>query len=139
IQEDHPIMTFSVSKDDRLALINVATQGVHLWDLHERALVRKYQGITQGLYTIHSCFGGPNEDFVASGSEDHKVYVWHRKQEQPVAVLAGHTRAVSCVSWNPRVPSMLASASDDGTVRIWGPAPALPDGDPHARCPRAQT
>ena len=29
----------------------------------------KYRGITQGYYTIHSCFGGVNEKFVASGSE----------------------------------------------------------------------
>lgn len=44
-------------------------QGVHLWDLQDRTLVRKYQGVTQGFYTIHSCFGGLNEDFIASGSE----------------------------------------------------------------------
>lgn len=25
--------------------------------------------MTQGFYTIHSCFGGHNEDFIASGSE----------------------------------------------------------------------
>lgn len=44
-------------------------KGVHLWDLQDRVLVRKYQGVTQGFYTIHSCFGGHNEDFIASGSE----------------------------------------------------------------------
>lgn len=90
-------MSFTVSKNGRLALLNVATQvsssfflniccfkcwfelkcvsvrvvfqGVHLWDLQDRVLVRKYQGVTQGFYTIHSCFGGHNEDFIASGSE----------------------------------------------------------------------
>ncbi|XP_070998935.1 WD repeat-containing protein 26-like isoform X3 [Oncorhynchus clarkii lewisi] len=125
VQEDHPIMSFTVSKNGRLALLNVATQGVHLWDLHDRVLVRKYQGVTQGFYTIHSCFGGHNEDFIASGSEDHKVYIWHRRSELPIAELTGHTRTVNCVSWNPVVPGLLASASDDGTVRIWGPAPFL--------------
>ncbi|MEE6473769.1 hypothetical protein FKM82_010168 [Ascaphus truei] len=123
VQEDHPIMSFTISRNGRLALLNVATQGVHLWDLQDRVLVRKYQGVTQGFYTIHSCFGGHNEDFIASGSEDHKVYVWHKRSELPIAELTGHTRTVNCVSWNPQIPSLMASASDDGTVRIWGPAP----------------
>ncbi|XP_016362190.1 WD repeat-containing protein 26-like [Sinocyclocheilus anshuiensis] len=125
VQEDHPIMSFTVSKNGRLALLNVATQGVHLWDLQDRVLVRKYQGVTQGFYTIHSCFGGYNEDFIASGSEDHKVYIWHKRSELPIAELTGHTRTVNCVSWNPALPGLMASASDDGTVRVWGPAPFL--------------
>ncbi|XP_041037754.1 WD repeat-containing protein 26-like isoform X2 [Carcharodon carcharias] len=130
VQEDHPVMSFTVSRNGRLALLNVATQGVHLWDLQDRVLLQKYQGVTQGFYTIHSCLGGMSEDFIASGSEDHKVYIWHRKSELPVAELTGHTRTVNCVSWNPQIPSMLASASDDGTVRIWGPAPSLDGEDP---------
>jgi len=69
IHEDHPIMSFTVSKDGRLALLNIATQGVHLWDLHDKQLVRKYQGVTQGHYVNHATFGGPNEEFIASGSE----------------------------------------------------------------------
>lgn len=52
-----------------LILLGFSVQGVHLWDLQDRVLVRKYQGVTQGFYTIHSCFGGHNEDFIASGSE----------------------------------------------------------------------
>eukprot|EP00062_Callorhinchus_milii_P013081 gi/632960803/ref/XP_007896407.1/ PREDICTED: WD repeat-containing protein 26 isoform X1 [Callorhinchus milii] len=134
VQEDHPIMSFTVSKNGRLALLNVATQGVHLWDLQDRVLVRKYQGVTQGFYTIHSCFGGNNEDFIASGSEDHKVYIWHKRSELPIAELTGHTRTVNCVSWNPQIPSMMASASDDGTVRIWGPAPFVDSQESEEAC-----
>jgi len=73
LQENHPIMTFTVDKNDRLALLNVATQGVHLWDLNDKNLVRRYQGVTQGHFTIHSTFGGCNQDFIASGSEDNHV------------------------------------------------------------------
>lgn len=123
IQEQYTIMTFSVNREDRLALLNIATQGLHLWDLQDKCLVRRFQGVTQGGYTIYSCFGGVNESFVASGSEDNKVYIWHIRREEPLATLTGHTRTVNCVSWNPVYPSLLASASDDGTVRIWGPRP----------------
>lgn len=73
LQEKHPIMAFTLDKRDRLALLNVATQGVHLWDLRDRCLIRRFQGVTQGHFTIHSCFGGVNQDFIASGSEDNQV------------------------------------------------------------------
>uniref|UniRef100_A0A182TMC8 CTLH domain-containing protein n=1 Tax=Anopheles melas TaxID=34690 RepID=A0A182TMC8_9DIPT len=121
VQEQCPIMTFSVNSADRLALLNISSQGLHLWDLQDKCLVRRFQGVTQGNYTIYSCFGGVNESFVASGSEDNKVYIWHIRREEPLATLIGHTRTVNCVSWNPVYPALLASASDDGTVRIWGP------------------
>ena len=56
---------------------------------------------------------------------DHKVYIWHLRREIPISALEGHTRTVNCVHWNPKLPGMLASASDDGTVRIWGPMDKL--------------
>jgi len=121
VQEDNPIMSFTCDASGRLALLNIAHQGVHLWDLDDRILVRKFQGVLQGFYVIHSCFGGVNQNFVASGSEDNKIYIYNIKKERPVAVLSGHTRTVNCVSWNPKYPQMMASVSDDCTVRIWGP------------------
>ena len=39
LQEDHPIMSFTVNNTGRLALLNVATQGVHLWDLQVSVIV----------------------------------------------------------------------------------------------------
>ena len=62
-------MSFVIDRTGCFALLNVATQGVHLWDLETKTLIRKFRGLTQGHYTIHSCFGGDNEDFIASGSE----------------------------------------------------------------------
>lgn len=44
-------------------------QPVHLWNIKECSFVRRYQGLTQDFYTIHSCFGGPNNSYIASGSE----------------------------------------------------------------------
>lgn len=122
LKEDHGIMSFSVDDSDRYALLNVAEQGIHLWDIEEKCLVRKFIGVQQGFYTIYSCFGGVDQNFIASGSEDNKVYIYHIKRDSPIAVLSGHSRTVSCVSWNPVFPQVLVSGSDDGTVRVWGPA-----------------
>ena len=69
-------MSFTIDQTDRYALLNIATQGLRIWDINARALVRKFNGITQGHYAIHSCFGGLNQSFVASGSEDNKVYIF---------------------------------------------------------------
>lgn len=58
-----------------------------------------------------------NSDFVASGGEDHRVYVWHRRHRRLVRRLCGHTEPVNAVSWNGK--GLLASASDDHSVIIW--------------------
>jgi WD repeat-containing protein 26 len=49
---------------------------------------------------------------------DGKVYIWHRYLEQLVHVLEGHKEMVNSVAWHPTHPHMLASASDDRTVRM---------------------
>jgi len=56
-------------------------------------------------------------DFVASGGEDHRVYVWHRRHRRLVRRLCGHTEPVNAVSWNGN--GLLASASDDHSVIVW--------------------
>ena len=43
-----------------------------MWDLMGLplpCLVRRFSGVTQGFCTIHSSFGGLNDNFVVSGSE----------------------------------------------------------------------
>ncbi|GAO49229.1 WD repeat-containing protein [Saitoella complicata NRRL Y-17804] len=115
----------TISKDSRYALINVATKEVHLWDLERVRLVRKFSGQVQGKYVIRSAFGGLNEAFVISGSEDACVYVWNKEHGTLVEKLKGHVGTVNSVSWNPSNVYMFASAGDDKTVRIWSKSPEL--------------
>lgn len=52
-------------------------QGVNLWDIKDKVLIRKFRGVKQGYYMIHTCFGGLNNDFIASGSEGIKNSLLH--------------------------------------------------------------
>ncbi|KAA8537125.1 hypothetical protein F0562_029649 [Nyssa sinensis] len=121
IEEDQTITSFSLSRDDKSLLVSLLNQEIHLWNIEgDIKLVAKYKGHKRSRFVVRSCFGGLEQTFVASGSEDSQVYIWQRGSEEVVEALPGHSGAVNCVSWNPANPHMLASGSDDRTIRIWG-------------------
>ncbi|KAJ8759287.1 hypothetical protein K2173_006807 [Erythroxylum novogranatense] len=121
IEEEEMITSFSLSKDNKFLLVNLINQEIHLWSIEgDPVIVSKYKGHARSRFIIRSCFGGFEQSFVASGSEDSQVYIWHRGSGELILALPGHSGAVNCVSWNPTNLHMLASASDDRTIRIWG-------------------
>lgn len=74
IEEDQAITSFQLSKDDKFLLVNLLNQEIHLWSLvGEPNLVCKYTGHKRSRFVIRSCFGGLEEAFIASGSEDSRV------------------------------------------------------------------
>ncbi|WOL07454.1 hypothetical protein Cni_G16195 [Canna indica] len=120
IHEEHSITSLSLSRDGQFLIVNLNSEEIHLWNFNvSSSSPDKFRGHKQGKYVIRSCFGGSNSSFIASGSEDSQVYIWQRQCSTPIKVLSGHSKTVNCVSWNPMRPHMLASASDDRTVRIW--------------------
>lgn len=91
ILENESITSVYVGDDGRHILVNLSIQEIHLWDLVEKRLVKKYVGQKQGRFVIRSCFGGTLQNFVLSGSEDSQVYVWNRDQGTLIEVLKGHS------------------------------------------------
>ncbi|PKI76851.1 hypothetical protein CRG98_002837 [Punica granatum] len=123
ISEEHPITSLSLSADNKFFIVNLNSQEIHLWDIAgDFKKPIRYFGHRQRKYVIRSCFGGLNSGFIASGSEDSRVYIWNRQNTRLIEVLSGHKMTVNCVSWNPRRHKMLASASDDHSIRIWMPS-----------------
>lgn len=73
-----------------------------------------------------------NDRVIASGSDDGKVFIWQVPQAftlysdaeeptdvAPVSKLAGHSRKVGQVLFNPAAENILASASGDFTIKLW--------------------
>ena len=74
ISEEDLITSLSVSSDGRFLLLTLTNQEIHLWDVTDNTkLLSKYRGYHQKRFVIRSCFGGSNQAFVVSGSEDSQV------------------------------------------------------------------
>jgi WD40 repeat protein len=119
IQETESPTSLEISSDNKHILVNISSHEIHVWDVSSKRIIQKYRGQKQSRFVIRSCFGGANQAFVISGSEDSQVYIWHRSNGELLKVLSGHSGTVNTVSWNPVNPSMFASCSDDHTIRIW--------------------
>jgi COMPASS component SWD3 len=55
---------------------------------------------------------------VWGAAADRTVKVWHTSSGALVRDFVGHSQGVSDVAWSDQ-SEFIASASDDGTVRLW--------------------
>ncbi|KAM3556118.1 hypothetical protein ARSEF4850_005682 [Beauveria asiatica] len=109
----------SISEDSKHMLLNKRDGEAQLIEIETKAYKQKFLGHTGGEFLIRSAFGGANEGFVVSGSEDGNILIWHKNTGAAVERLKGHDPRCNAVAWNPADPCMLASAGDDCRVKIW--------------------
>ncbi|KAF8268877.1 WD40-repeat-containing domain protein [Lactarius quietus] len=116
------LTSVKISGDSKYAFVNHAPDEIQRWDLVLGHRAGNYVGHRQSRHMIRSCFGGVDDNFVVSGSEDGNVYIWRQGSAVLLDVLSGHGNgSVNSVAWNPRNTQVFASCSDDFTIRLWEP------------------
>lgn len=120
-----PCMSMRLSSDGESALMNLANGEIALWDRNleivepTTVFVPEVRDRELGKVVTRSCFGGAREQFVACGGVDGRVHVWCRDTGTLLTRLECHATTVNAVCWNPCDPFMMATASDDFTVKLW--------------------
>lgn len=110
--------SLSMSQDSTSLLVNKADSEAQLIDLRTRSTLHKFLGHKIDRFIIRSTFGGANESFVVSGSEDGNMFIWHKKIGAAVERLPAHLKRCNGATWNPADPCMLASCSDEGPIKM---------------------
>lgn len=129
LRTDHtgqPLTSLSISKDERMALLSCLDSKLRIIDLSDGALLAEFGGHHNGEFKLDSIFLH-GEAFVASGSEDGKVYTWNIESAQ-VSSIQAHDRMVSGLSAHPD-GGYLLTCSADTTIKMWSIADATKGDD----------
>uniref|UniRef100_H3GZV7 CTLH domain-containing protein n=1 Tax=Phytophthora ramorum TaxID=164328 RepID=H3GZV7_PHYRM len=120
LEADHLVSCLSMSPCGKFLLLNfVRQEQIACVEISTALVTAKYRGIHEQRYVLRPCFGGAHSELVVSGSEDSKVYLWQRDSGKLAAELDGHSSVVNVVVRHPVHTNVIASASDDKTVRVW--------------------
>ena len=62
-----------------------------------------------------------DNQLLASGGNDNKVFIWSSSSSQPVHKFSDHVAAVKALAWSPQYHNLLVSGGGtaDKTIRFW--------------------
>ncbi|KAI5801306.1 hypothetical protein EDC01DRAFT_764815, partial [Geopyxis carbonaria] len=117
-----PSTARSFSSDCKLfASSSFEDEKIEVWDLSLGALHSVLNGHTEAINAVAF---SPNNQLLASASNDWTIRLWKLSNREKTDVLIGHSGPVVGVAFSPN-GRLLASASEDSTVRLWVPNTAV--------------
>eukprot|EP00049_Salpingoeca_infusionum_P008236 m.134201 g.134201 ORF g.134201 m.134201 type:complete len:805 (+) comp13954_c0_seq10:378-2792(+) len=120
VEEKTKTVSLTASPDSKSLVVCCVGSLIKLYTTDDLTLVREFTGHQCTRFILASCIGGLTSNYLLSGSEDARVHIWHSKTGKRLAKLEGHTDVVNSVAWRPSPTGLeFATASDDGSVRIW--------------------
>ncbi|ERM96241.1 DDB1- and CUL4-associated factor 8 [Amborella trichopoda] len=70
-------------------------------------------------------FFGPNCEYVVSGSDCGRIFIWKKKSGKLVRLMHGDKHVVNCIEPHPHA-TVLASSGLENNVKIWTPRATAP-------------
>nr|GEV41649.1 hypothetical protein [Tanacetum cinerariifolium] len=95
---------------------------------HDRAIDMKqrYAGhCNVGTDIKQASFLGQKGEFIASGSDDGRWFIWEKSTGRLIKILNGDGAVVNCVQSHP-FDSIVATSGIDNTIKIWSPLASVP-------------
>ncbi|CAJ0825061.1 1350_t:CDS:2, partial [Entrophospora sp. SA101] len=81
----------------------------------------KVDGVNSIEFTIKEAnFFGANSEYIMSGSDDGRIFIWDKITGEVVNLLKGDSRVVNCLQPHPHLP-ILCTSGIDNDVKIWYP------------------
>ncbi|BAM80810.1 hypothetical protein, conserved [Cyanidioschyzon merolae strain 10D] len=87
--------------------------------------VRCFLGHRNAITIKEVNFYGPNDEYVISGSDDGRVYIWDRYTGDLIQVFLADRDVVNCVEKHPYEP-YLVTCGIDATIKLWRPEAPMP-------------
>ncbi|KAI8371348.1 WD40-repeat-containing domain protein [Radiomyces spectabilis] len=111
------VTSVEMNSSGTLLLSSSKDNSNRLWDVRMVRPIRKLKG-HQNTSKNFVRAGFANNNLIVGGSEDGVVYIWDQDTGEVLQKLRGHTGVVYEVASNAK-QGILASCSDDQTVKVW--------------------
>ena len=126
-------MVFRWTDTTTLNRLAIGTQGgtIQLWDVTTGTLINTINGSQNNNY-VASLIYSPDGQVIAAGMKDPRmpigaltstIWLWDVKTGMLLNAIEGYQANIVYLSFSPD-GALLATASSDGTMRLWGVPPA---------------
>src|SRR5579859_6955867 len=97
-------------------VMGAADGTAQVWNTKTGQTIATYTGHSGAVQALDT-YSTHYSTHVASGGADTILHIWDSQTGKTVATYSGHTGAINAVLW--LAETLVASASEDGTVRVW--------------------
>ncbi|XP_022748504.1 DDB1- and CUL4-associated factor 8-like isoform X2 [Durio zibethinus] len=85
-----------------------------------KAIPQVYKGHRNCKTVKGVSFFGPKSDYVVSGSDCGRIFIWKKKGGELIRVMEADKRVVNCIESHPHI-TVLASSGIEKDIKIWTP------------------